>query len=188
MKALASLAIGLILGVIVTIGGYFYLKSHPDQDRGITVTFTEEEIQERLARKFPKTEMVWNVFPAVIDIPKVRFLGDTKRIELTLTGDLAVPFTTGYQVAGIFTSSLKYEQEDHTLRIDDVTVERIEATGLPEEYQETIRLILTGVARTYLDDHRVHEIDDKDYKDEMARMLLKEIKVKRGRLEVKLGL
>lgn len=188
MKFWLGILLGLVLGAAGTIGGYLILKETRLGDDGITLTFTEAEIQSRLGEKFPKSERLLDIIPVQIGVPQVHFLGESNRVELTMEANVAVPLMQTYQTRGVFTTSIRYEQDDHTLRLSDITVEELDATNLPEKFKAPLNLTLTAAARKYLNDHPVHTLEPKDYKGEMVKMFLRELKVKEGRLEVRLGL
>lgn len=179
---------GLILGTVGTIAGYFILRDTKLGDDGLTVTFTEAEIQARLGEKFPKSERLLDFIPVEIGEPRVRFLGESERVELTMDVEIAVPLIRTYKTMGVFTTSIRYEAEDQTLRLSDITVEDVEATNLPENFKDPLRMMLTAVARKYLNDHPVHKLEPRDYKGEMVKMFFRKLKVKEGKLEVTLGL
>ena len=188
MKTAITLLIGVLLGAALTITGYFLFTTFDLGDETITVTFTEEEIQQKIGRKFPKKEKILDYIPIVIQEPIVKFLGDTKRVQLSVDASIAIPFIASENVTGVFTSSLRYEKDDQTLRISDLTVENISTSSLPSQFEEPVRAALTIAARQYLDDYTVYTLKKKDYKGKMAELLLKKIKVKNGRLEVILGI
>ncbi len=188
MKLAIGLIVGSILGAIIVIGGYFYLKKNKAGDESITISFTEATIQEKLGKDFPKHERILNYIPVVIEEPVVKFLGESKRVQLSAKATISIPFIRSEEVVAVCTSSIRYEKEDKTLRISDLTVESIGTNSLPKKYEGAIRLALTTAARKYLDDHVVHTIKPKDAPRALAEMLVQKIKVKNGRLEVILGL
>lgn len=188
MKFWIGILTGIVLGVGGAVGGYFYMRYARLEDSGVVVIFTEEDIQARLGEEFPKSERLLEIIPVEIGEPKVRFLESSDRVELTIRAEAAVPLVQTYHAEGIFTTSLRYEASDHTLRISDVTVESFKATDLPEKFEDPLRKTMTLAAKNYLENHPVHTLDDDDYKDEMVKMLLKKVTVTKGTLEVKLGL
>ena len=188
MKMSLGLIVGILIGAASVIGGYFYLTSGSIGDDLVKVTFTEAEIQEKIGRKFPKTERILEIFPIEIQEPRVKFLSESDRLQLSADATLVVPFVGPEEITLICTGSVDYENEDKSLRISDVTVEQIKTRSLPGKYEEPVRLALTAAARKYLEDYVIHTLKPKDYKGKMAEMFVKKIKVKKGLLEVTLGL
>ena len=188
MKSVLILIIGVLAGALLVIGGYFYLTSSEVGDETVTVTFTEEEIQEKIGKDFPKEDRILNYIPIVIEEPVVKFLGDTKRVQISAKATIDIPFVGSEEVSGVFTGSIRYEKEDGTLRTSDLTVESLSTSSLPKKFESAVRAALTVSARKYLEDHIIHTLEKEDYKGKMAEMLLQKIKVKDGRLEIILGL
>jgi len=171
----------------MTVAGYSLLRDTEFTREGLTVTFTEAEIQSRLGEKFPKSERLLDFIPVEIGEPRVRFLGGSNRVELTMEAHVAVPLMQTYETKGVFTSSIRYEPEDQTLRLSDIIVGGVEVTNLPKKFELPLRVTMTAAADKYLNDHPVHKLASKDYQGELVKMFLREIKVKKGKLEVTLG-
>ncbi len=188
MKLFFGLLIGLVVGGALVIGGYFFLESRELGDDSVKIIFTEKEVQDKIGEDFPKTEKILQYIPVVIQEPVVRFLGESNRVQLSAKASVSIPFLRTDDVEGVFTGSVRYENEDKTLRISDLTVESLTTESLPTQYQEAVRLALTVAARKYLDDHVVYTLEPKDYAGKMAEMFVQKINVKKERLEVVLGL
>jgi len=188
MKMSKGLVIGILIGAVAVIGGYLFLTSSGFGDDLVKVTFTEAEIQKKIGRKFPKTERILEVIPIEIQEPRVKFLGKSNRLQLSADATLILPFVRSEDITLICTGSIDYENEDKSLRISDVTVEQIQTRSLPEQYEDHVRFALTAAARKFLEDYVIHTLEPKDYKGKMAEMFVKKIKVKKGELEVTLGL
>lgn len=181
--------IKIIIIVAALLGaGYFILRATGSEDEIVTITFSEAEVQEKIGRKFPKKEHILEVFPLIIQEPQVKFLGERNRIQLTTTAILQIPFVRDQELTMIASSSLRYEDEDKTLRVSEITVEEFKTNGLKEIYAEASRLALTLVARKELEDTAVYTLEPKDYKKIISRMLIRKIRIKKDRLEVILGL
>lgn len=188
MRSVLILLTGLLLGAAGVIGGYFYFSNNPAGDDLVTLVFTEEEIQERIGRKFPKEEELLKFVKIIINEPEVTFRGDENRIQLSLNAQVVIPFFRTDEISGVFSSSIRYEKEDHTLRTSDYTVESLKTEALPEKYEGPVRAAFSIAARQFLDDQVVHTLKTEDYQGKMTAMVLQKIEIEEGRLEVILGL
>jgi hypothetical protein len=188
MKSLLILLIGLVLGAAAVVGGYIFLSDRQEGDEIIALTFTEEELQAKIARKFPKEEKVLGIIDIVIDEPKVDLVGLDNRIRFQATATVIVPFVGEEKIGAVFSSSIRYNQKDHTLRTSDYELEELQTDRLPKKYEPTVRTSITAASRELFDDEIVHTIEDKDLEEKLGRLLIQEIRVKNGRLEVSLGL
>ena len=188
MRRLITLIIGILIGAVGVIAGYFYLVSRPAGDDLVTVVFTEEEIQNMIGRKFPREEELLKFVKITINEPDVAFLGDENRIQLTLNAQVVIPFFRTDEISGVFSSSIRYEKEDHTLRTSDYTVESLKTDVLSEKYEGPVRAAFSLAARKFLEDQIVYTLKKEDYKGKMTEMLLQEVKVEEGQLVIILGL
>jgi len=188
MKSAFILLIGLVIGAVGVIGGYFYFSTREAGDDFVRVVFTEEEIQEKIGRKFPQEKEILRFFKLVIEEPKVTFLGKKNRIQLAIDAKFIVPLIRTDEISGLFEGSVRYEKEDQTLRVSDFEVVTLDTEELPEKYEGPVRAAFNLAAIKFLDDKVIHTIKKDDLKGKAAELLLKDLKVKEGELEVVLGL
>lgn len=188
MKWLIPFVLGILLGAGGVIGGYFYFSTREAGDDMLTIVFTEEEIQDKIGRKFPKEEEILRYMKLVVDEPKVTFLGKKNRLQIAVEAKLIIPFLRTDTVGGVFESSVRYEKEDKTLRISDFEVVSLNTEELPKEYEGMVRAAFNLLALKLLDDKVIHTIKKKDLGDQVADLLLQRINIKKGELEVVLGL
>jgi hypothetical protein len=188
VKLFFVLLAGLLLGVGGTIGGYFYLSSRKAGDDMVTIVFTEEEIQDKIGRKFPMEEDILKVGKLVIEEPKVKFLGKKNRLEIDISAKSIIPFIRTDEISGVFESSIRYNKEDQTLRISDFQIISLNTEHIPERIEPLVRLGFNAAAKKFIEDQEVYKLEKKDITTHAAELLLKEIKVKKGSLEILLGL
>lgn len=178
---------GMMTGVALAVAAFF-LFTGDQSKKEITLEFTEAEVQEKLARKFPRTEKVLGLIDVIIAEPQVSFMGNDNRIRLATTAQVVIPFVEKEEISATFSSSLRYHQEDHTLRIADYEVEEIATDRLSKKYEAPVRAAFTVAARELFDDQVIHTVEDKDLEEKLTRLFLQELKIKKGKLEVVLGL
>lgn len=188
MKSLLILLVGLLLGAAGVIGAYVYFSSHQAGDEILTLTFTEEDLQEKLGRKFPKEEKLLGLITVVIEEPRVDLMGLDNRIRLQAKAVVTIPFVSVEELDLTVSSSVRYNAEDHTVRISDYEVENLKTDRLPKKYETLVRSAITAAARELFDDEVVHTIKDQDFEDKVGRLLIQKITVKNGVLEVSLGI
>ena len=188
MKTHVVLLIGAILGAASVVGGYLLLSGHQPGDEIVSLSFTEEELQAKISGKFPKEEKVLGIIDIIIDEPKVNLVGLDNRIRFQATATVVVPFVGEEKIGAIFSSSVRYNRADHTLRTSDYKLEELQTERISEKYEPTVRTSITAASRELFDDEVVHNIDDEDLEDLLGRLLIQQIKLKNRRLEISLGL
>ena len=154
----------------------------------IRIVFTEEEVQEKIGRKFPKEEEILRYMKLVVEEPKITFLGKKSRLQIDVDAKFIIPLIRTDEISGVFESSLRYEKEDNTLRISDFEVVSLDTKELPKKYEGPVRAVFNALAKKLLDDHVVYTLKKEDFKDKAADMLLQQVNIKKGQLEIVLGL
>lgn len=182
------LTLGLLVLAAVIIASYLFIKRGRMDDEGLVLTFSEQEIQDKLGEKFPKNEKIYEVIPVVIEEPRVKFLEEQNLVRIALTARVDVPFSKKYQASTVFTGSIRYQREDRTLRLSSLEVEEFRATDLPEKFEEPVGLLINVLAMKYLDDYRIYEVKAEDFGDRAAALFLKRVEFQNQQLEVTLGL
>ena len=188
MKWIIPLIAGVFLGAGGIIGGYFYFSNREAGDEMLTLVFTEEEIQEKIGRKFPKEEEILKVGKLVIEEPKITLLGKRNRLQIDISAKSIIPFMRTDEISGVFESSVRYEKEDHTLRISDFQIVSLNTEHISERVEPLVRLGFNVAAKKFIEDQVVYTLKTKDWEKHAAQLLVKKIKVKKGTLEVILGL
>ena len=179
------LVLQIVLAVII---GCVFIKSGRFASDGVTLSFSEEDIRGRLSKKFPKTEKLLEVIPVLIEEPKVEFTEGSNRVRLSLAARLDIPFSKKYGASTVFSGGIRYETSDKTLRLTDVAVEGITGTKIPEKLEDPLKMLMTVLAKNYLEDVVVHEFEPKDLTYKAARWLVRKVEVRDQMLEITLGL
>jgi hypothetical protein len=186
MKSSLVFLLGLVTGVVLTVGLYFiYLPLKHDAEL-LTLTFTEAELQKKLARKFPREETKFEVVQITIDEPRVELVGGNNRVRLFATATIGIPFVASERIEGVFSCSVRYNREDYTLRTSDYKVEELKTDRLPQKYAGIVEKTISIAAKELFDDQIVYTLDGEKNRDVLARTFLREIRVKKGILEVSL--
>ncbi len=181
------LTLGLLVLLAVIVGCVFIKYGRFGSD-GLTLSFSEEDIRWRLSKKFPKTEKLLEVIPVLIEEPKVEFTERSNRVRLSLAARIDIPFSRKYEASTVFSGSIRYETSDKTLRLTDVVVEGLTGTEIPKKFEDPLKILMTVLAKNFLEDVVVHELKPKDLTNKTARWLLKKVEVRDQMLEVTLGL
>jgi len=155
---------------------------------GIKLEFTEAEIQEKIGKKFPKTEKIYDIIPVVIDEPKVHFIEGDKRIEVSLSARVEIPFKDDFEASLTFISGITFDNEKKSLNLTDFEVKKIAATKLPEKYKPALEILSTLLAQKYLEDQEVYRLKDTSLEKKAAKYLIQDVQVADQMLIIKLGL
>jgi len=148
----------LILSLI-GLGFYVLLRK-----ASLTFTFTPEELQQRVAEKFP-TEQKLGFASVVFSNPVVSLSDSSDRIG-KLAGDWRV----------------RYESTKGALYLEDVNISKFDIDGMPASTREGILKVAQPVLRGYLQRVPVHT-----FRQRIDHGALKSVLVKDGKLVVTIG-
>ncbi len=128
-----------------------------------TVEVTQAQLEQLLARRFPMTQRVFEIFDVSVSAPRLRLLPASNRIAT----DLDVGSTDRLlrsQHRGLLSLSfgLRYEAADNTLRVTQVRVEQVQIDAAPALLQRHLERLGTLVAEQSLDDQVIHTLREKD--------------------------
>ncbi|MEQ1684014.1 MAG: DUF1439 domain-containing protein [Burkholderiaceae bacterium] len=128
-----------------------------------TVDVSQAQLEELLARRFPLTRRVLEIFDVTVSAPRLRLLPEANRIatdfDLTSTDRL---LRAQHRGALALSFGLRFEATDNTLRATQVRVERLQIDGAPALLQRQVERLGTLLAEQALDDQVVHTLRQKD--------------------------
>ena len=156
---------------------------------GVVVELTPGEIQEKLDKAFPITEKYLMVFKLTLADPEVELTDGSDRIGFGLSARTNVR-VDGDDVTGRakMTAGLRYDPDKGALFLADPRVEGLKLTMLPEKYEDDVLVSANLAAKKFLKEYELYKLDKADFKQAMAKMVLKDVVVRDGVLKMIFGL
>lgn len=172
-----------VLLIGVAAGAFLVLRLRGSD---LTLTFTREDLQQRVAAKFPFDQKLLFI-TVTYSNPDVILNDSSDRIGIALdaTAKLAGDQLVKGHAAGDW--QLRYEPSEGALYVDDPKIEKIEIGGLSPSTQEQIGRIAKPLMEEYLRRVPVYRLKPGDFRQDMARSVLKSVSVKQGKLYVVVG-
>lgn len=153
----------------------------------MVVTMTRDEIQARVAPRFPITKN-WLVLNVALSEPEVFLSEGANQIGINTRVELNIPFLkpiSGYLgVAAV----PRYDTESKSLYLDQATVERLDLPGLMPELQDKARTAIESIARQELVKRPIYELKGRNLKEITAAYTLREVRVRDGKLQATFAL
>ncbi|MGF6773263.1 hypothetical protein P3T18_005768 [Paraburkholderia sp. GAS199] len=150
----AALAGCAALGVTVSLSAcatatFPFIPSH--------YTFSQQQVQEAVQRKFPYQRTVSQVFDVALTNPVVGFLPDANRVSVKLDARLASPFMP-QPVDGVFTlsSELAYDAASKSVVLKSPNVENVSVTGQAQAYTQQINAAAALLATQLLTNYPIY--------------------------------
>jgi hypothetical protein len=177
-----------VIAAVIAAGLCIDLTGCSITREGVVIEMTPEEIQERLEKAFPIKETYLVVFQLTLADPEVELTEGSDRIGFGLSAGTNVR-VDGKDVTGRakMTAGLRYDRDKGALYLTDPRVETLKFSMLPEEYEDEVLAAANLAARKYLKEYEVYELDRADFKQAMARMVLKDVVVSEGVLKMVFG-
>ena len=151
------------------------------------LVFTREDLQARLSKEFPRKEKhplmaVTFSNPEILLEPGADAMG--VRLEIKIAPRLGKQ-RTGKVVAE---GDIEYRPQRGEFFIVNPKVISIEVDHLKGKYQNRVRSVADRIVEQYLSEVAVYRLDQKDFKQKVAKLVLKSVDVKDGKLVVVVGL
>ena len=150
--------------------------------REVVVSLTRDEIQARVAPRFPITKN-WLVLNVALSEPEIFLSEGANQIGINTLVELNIPLLkpiTGY--LGL-AAVPRYDAGAKALYLDQATVERLELPGLMPELQEKARNAIESIARQELAKRPIYELKGRNLKEITAAYTLREVRVRDGKLQ-----
>lgn len=151
---LAALTSCSALGITVSLAAcatptFPFIPSH--------YTFSQQQVQDAVQRKFPYQRTVSQVFDVALSNPVVGFLPDANRISVKLDARFASPFMP-QPVDGIFTlsSELAYDAASKSVVLKSPNVDNVSVSGQAQAYTQQISAAAAVLATQLLTNYPIY--------------------------------
>ena len=155
----------------------------------VVIKITQEQIQKKLDLKFPISKRYLLLFELTLADPEVVLREGSDRVSFEVSA-LTNVLVNGEDLRGRaqVTAGVRYEPQDGALLLVDPDVETVVITLLPEEYEDEVIVVAGLAAREYLNDYEIYRLDQTDFKQALAKLVVKGVEVREGVLRIRLGL
>jgi Protein of unknown function (DUF1439) len=120
-------------------------------------TFSHQQVQDAVQRKFPYQRTVSQVFNVALTNPVVDFLPDTNRVSVKLDARFASPFMP-QPVDGVFTlsSELAYDAASKSVVLRSPNVDNVSVSGDAQAYTQQINAAAAVLAQQLLTNYPIY--------------------------------
>ena len=185
-KKLKLIISSLILGLLVTIvSGYLIFKNHVFE-----IVIDKSQIQEAINLKLPFQKTYFLFFQATIDSAQVILEDGSDRVGIDSALRLNVVLTDNKEKLGcslVGSGKIRYDKQDSSFYLDDLKVEKLGIQGIPEKYHGKIRSIAELLLKDHFARKPIYKLDQGSLKIQLARAVLRDVKIISGNLYVYLG-
>lgn len=150
-----------------------------------TLEFSQADLQNRVGPQFPVQRSVLGIAINFTD-PLVFLSENENRIGVELTVSVTASDTLKGKGRGMTDGTLVYKPATGQFVLTEPRLRNLKVENIPQEQQARVRETIDWVARNALSEIVVHQLTDKDFREKMAKQMLKSIAVKNGKLVVEL--
>ena len=147
---MAAAAVGITVSLAACAASTFpFIPSH--------YTFSQQQVQEAVQRKFPYQRTISQVFQVQLANPVVGFLPDANRVSIRLDAHLASPFLQE-PVDGVFTlsSELAYDEASKSVVLKSPNVDSVNVSGGAQAYTQQINAAAALLATQLLNNYPIY--------------------------------
>jgi hypothetical protein len=128
-----------------------------------TVDISREELLAKLSKQFPMRKTLAEIFEVEAQSPRLQLNPDTNRVaaefDLQATDRL---FHHQYQGTVGLSFGMRYEAQDRTIRLNDVTIDKLAIAGLSEATQQQWTKLGAMLAQEKLQNYPIHQFKPED--------------------------
>jgi hypothetical protein len=157
-------------------------------DKGPVIAISAEQIQKRLDKKFPIKKKYLVVLELTLADPVVALTEGSDRVGFGVSAETNVIVNAeDLEGQAHMTSAIRYNREDGALLLADPRVERLTISLLPEKYEDGVREAASLAAHEFLDEYEIYRLDQSDFKQKIAKFVIKDVVVEDGMLKIAFG-
>lgn len=169
-----SLILPFFIAALITTGCNSFQK---------TIIIPRATLQNLIDKKFP---VDGNLIVAsfTLDTPSIYFRDQKIGMKMKYSGNFLADEIKGYlDVNG----SIMYKHGKGAFYLTDFNIEELEVNGLNLSNEKKIKAIVQNIANNCLEEYPLYQLDQKNFRQKIAKIFLKELTIKGETLVIKLG-
>ena len=174
----------IIIGIVTlaALGGCAVFLAQQYGDK-LAIELTEQDLQTRLAARFPIQNCALVVACIDITSPKLKLVEDSDRISLS--ADIAATVLQR-RYAGVlaFSGRVRYVAKEGEFFLEDIEIQRLDLDGVPASYTEMLRSRGPAVLRGVLATKPIYTLKADTAQQRLARLAVRDVRVVNGKLRV----
>ena len=184
--------IGFLIGLVVLLAtGLGLCLFDKIRNKTVTIYITQEMIDSALAEKFPKEKTYLKIVRVTYAKPRAVLLPDQEKVRVSLDMKVTVGITgfeKTYTGSASMTTRVNYHPADYRFYLEEPELQTLEVASLPENYRETLREGINLIAGEFVDKVPVYKLTKNDTQTNLAKLLLKDVAIRKDKVVVTLGL
>lgn len=151
-----------------------------------TIRLTAAELQQSLHRKLPASQSKLLV-TATVRALDVEFMESGHRILLRPEVELGMAGQSVLRGRAVVAGQIRYAPETGEFFLDQPKIADVVIAGLPASLRPTAEELIARFAEGYLATAPVYRLKQVDFKQSLAKLVLKSVRTRNGWLEIMIG-
>ena len=149
----------------------------------LAIELTEQELQTRLAARFPIQNCSLVIVCIDITSPQLKLVEDSDRISLS--ADIAATVVQRRYVGALaFSGKVRCVAQEGEFFLDDIEIQRLNLDGVPANYTEMLRSRGPAVLRGVLATKPIYTLKADNAQQRLTRLAVRDVRVVNGKLRV----
>lgn len=180
-----------LLGLVVVLAAALALcLLDRARDGTVRINITQGMIDAALAKKFPMGKTYLKIVRVSYVNPRAVLLPDQEKVLVSLEVTVTVGITgleKSYSGSASLTTRVGYNPADYRFYLEEPELQALEVPNMPENYRETLREGLNLIASEFVDTVPIYKLSKDDTKTNLAKLLLKDVSIRKHKVVVTLG-
>ena len=154
------LALGLLLAATLSLSGCAGVNRLMGTR---TIEISKDQLLGKLGQQFPMRNQVMDVFEVTAQLPRLTLQPEANRVLADI--DLSAAdrlFGRSYQGSLWLSFGLRYEPRDQTIRLNQLTIDKVAVQGLPDSAQRQLTRLGSWLTEERLQNYVVHRLSPDD--------------------------
>ena len=151
------------------------------------LVFSRDDLQAKLSGQFP-LEKKKRLMKFRFSEPELLLVPDSERIGMRIAVEAKIPGVSSVKGVMEADGEIEYHPETGEFTIARGRLVDLDMQGMPKRGAKTFEEIAATVVKNHLSSITVYELDQKDFKQSLAKLMLKSVQVKDGSIVVGVGL
>lgn len=164
----------------------FFLCGQAQAAHAWTVELSEADLQERIDKRLPieKNKLLFTVLVSAL---KVELTEGSERIGMVADMEIKSPHLSSGKGRARLDGKLRYQATDGAFYFQEVEVREVTFENIPDKYHGLVRELFQHAVQRRLAETPVYQLDTNKTKQQIAKALLKSVRVMKGKLVLELS-
>ncbi len=151
-----------------------------------TVRLSADDVQHFLSEKLPVSASKFLV-TATIPSAQVEFIESENGVVVRPDVEVSVAGQRLLRGHALVSGQVRYDPPTGAFFLDQANVVAVTVEGLPDSVRPTVEEVVRRCIESYLTSQPLYRLDPSSFKQSLAKLVLKSVRVWNGRLEIVVG-